>query len=75
MLVVELILRGAHHSKAIPLMSSSWKNNVVPRRWNAAFERSLNMDSTHHSHSYNYKFSRSTENFYWKSLSEQKLLI
>jgi hypothetical protein len=46
MLVVEFILRGAHHGTALPLMSSSWKNIVVNTHWDAAFERSLNMDST-----------------------------
>jgi hypothetical protein len=55
LLVVELILHGAHHGTVLPLMLSSWKNIVVPKRWDAAFERSLNMDSTRHSHSY--KFS------------------
>jgi hypothetical protein len=30
LLVVELILHGAHHGTALPLMSSSWKNIVVP---------------------------------------------
>jgi hypothetical protein len=31
LLVVELILRGAHHGTALPLMSSSWKSIIVPR--------------------------------------------
>jgi hypothetical protein len=52
LLVVELILRGAHHDTALSVMSSSWKSIVIRRCWDAAFERSLNMDSTRHSHSH-----------------------
>jgi hypothetical protein len=62
MLVVELILRGLHQGTALPLMSSSWKNIVVSTRWDAAFERSLNMDSTRYSHSY--EFSQITGKFF-----------
>jgi hypothetical protein len=50
-----------------------WKNTIVSTHWDAAFEHSLEIDCTRHSHSY--KFSGSTKSFYWKSLYEHKMLI